>query len=152
MIDSKKIARWVKSPNKPICRNGASPLDVQQLREVCMQAGMSSSLFYMRTNYIGFDQWEMLGFERCIRNFAETVIFADADPETRDTQKETISHLDFPHLCEFLVESGNLSKFYNFMQPQGMSYKTVCKRFRNRNFAQWEIVGVESILQQCKES
>ena len=43
---------------------------------------------------------------------------------------------------------GRREAFWNFMQPLGMSKVTVINRFKKWNFYEWELRGVEAIVEQ----
>ena len=155
-ISVNKIQRWLGAPQKPIARNGASVKELALLRELFKKYGMSDSRFYNRAQYVGFDAWEIMGIDRCINEYVEMVNEEirtgkrQTDENTEPiTLTATMSAQDFRQL---LSERGLLTDFYNYMSLQGMSQKTTAIRIADGNFAEWEMRGVESIYQECKEN
>ena len=107
------------------------------VREQFMNAGMTSYRFYNRCLCAGagsgFDEWEVMGVNACIDRFCKE----QGLPFVED--KSTFYDI----ACE-----GRREAFWNFMQPLGMSKVTVINRFKRWNFYEWELRGVEAIVEQ----
>jgi hypothetical protein len=145
MIKKEKIQKWIANPKTPIRRNGATQEEVAKLKLLLERAGMGVSMFYNRTTYVGFDQWEMNGITRCMEEYVEMV---NDDANGGGENKEPLilrmkSPQDFRQM---LLERNLWCDFTNYMQLLGMSPKTTKSRFYENSFAPWEMQGVESMM------
>lgn len=151
MISIKKAERWMRTPHKPICRNGATTDDTSLLLAKCQELGMKRSTFYNRANYIGFNQWEMFGIENCLRAYINNYNRSCKGNDNMQTIELPSSNtrLNLISLRYALGNAHRLKDFYRYMDSLGMSYKTTLNRFRSLNFSEWELLGFYSITISC---
>lgn len=91
--------------------------------------GMTKSTAYNRFFRDGFKPWEVMGVEKCIQAYCEE----NSIPVPDDVRT-------------FFQTCGRKESFKLFMDRHGMSRPTVSKRFSEWSFKEWELEGVEKLL------
>ena len=130
----------LKEPKKPMNREYELTTEERfAFREVMTKAGMGASVLYQRMQYIGFDEWELMGIERCVDTFAVIKRQVDASLVKPDSLSD---------VWQWLVEHGLHTEFTKYMGLMGMSRNTVAKRFTSMDFKPWELMGIEYLLHQ----
>lgn len=131
------IQSILNDPRKPFGRECDLTADERiAIREVMTENGMGMNTLYQRMMYIGFDEWEVKGVERCVDEF-----------ETGGLEKPK----DLANLWSWLVENGLHPKFVKYMSVMGMSRHPVGRRFAEMNFKPWELEGFERMLRKSGE-
>ena len=137
------------NPKTPIRRNGATVEEVSKLKLLFERAGMTSSVFYNRTTYVGFDTWEVDGINRCMEQYVQMVNDEAKGKETEEGEQPEplrIGNMSPQDFRQALLDRGLWCDFTNYMQLHGMSTKTTLKRFYENSFAEWEMKGVERMM------
>lgn len=93
--------------------------------------GMSSSTAYPKIRKNRMKRWEVVGIAGCVKAFM---------PEYDGK------------LCDFYEGISCKGKFLSFMSEMGMSDRTARDRFREFDFTEVEIKGMEKIFQEYKKT
>lgn len=124
-------------PGKNTLISELSEEERKKVYEVFGSHGMTTSRIYLRifrTGYgSGFSEWEIRGINRIVRDYAE------------EYGMDISSMSDFS--CFYEKIEGK-QKFWDYMNRLGMGKNSAIYRFKNWNFQDWELVGVESIIDE----
>lgn len=96
--------------------------------------GMKRGTSYNRFFRDGFSRWEIMGIEGAVREYCDK------------------SEIPFPgNLPDFFRNCEAKEAFKAYMGVLGMSHVTVRKRFNLWSFKEWEIMGVERLIDMLLE-
>ncbi len=133
MIDEK-----VKRCGDRLSRHDLSPDHKKLLWRVMERHEASPGFSYSRFFQVGFRQWELLGVDRVVKDFA--------DKHGIDSRMRAL-HLFYDALGSHCLKL----EFIAYANSLGMSRSTAYKRFgklRGQNFREYERVGIFAIIQE----
>lgn len=107
--------------------------DKELIYSIMEKNGMCRSTAYNRFFRDGFKEWELLGVNKAIYQFAHQKQMGSSvlnNPKTF-----------FPNL-------GNKSDFKSFMNSLGMGLNSVSSHFTDWSFKKWEEAGVRQIIER----
>lgn len=151
MNNKNKIQKWLANAKTPIARMGATQDDITRLQNILSSKGMSQSKFYHRFNYIGFDEWEMVGIENCIESFLTAINERRSEENNRHPDETPVPLLTYitgrsiEEWWETFNKEGIAWRFCTYMEQFGMNRKTTRDRFESNRFSPWEIEGMQSV-------
>ena len=109
----------------------------KRLEDLFVGYGMTKSTFYNRfyRDKVGnrFDLWELRGVVDCIREFEEL---------------HNIEETPYESLRYFYASLPMKTFFWPYMSSLGMGINSIITRFKSWKFKQWELIGVNRILEQ----
>lgn len=109
-----------------------SELNKSELLKFCVFTENYGGSFYTvqrRIRQNAFNLWEKAGIIELIRRYAPDYV---GEP------------------CDFWRTLSNKAPFTRFMEERGMCRSTVRIRFSEFNFKEWELMGIENLIEEFK--
>lgn len=159
---TKNLIEKINHPNTFLDTEDLTADEKKRMFAFFEQKGFTTSTFYLRFFRKGFSKWELLGIEKCKKQFLVLPDVAEALLEYMDEGDEqftpndkgyyyTLAQSDEPGVFYSCLKKvkGLCNKFKDFMDERGMCYSTVIMRFTfDNDWRPWEKEGIETILKQ----
>jgi hypothetical protein len=160
---TKELVEKILHPKAFFDTGDLSPDEKKRILTVLEKVGFTMPTFYLRFFQKGFSEWEILGVDKCKKQFLELPDVAQSLSEYVDEENSTsvpgdkgyfyvLAHSDTPgvfYFCLKKVNKGLCNKFMDFMNERGMCPATTIKRFStDDSWKPWEKAGMADILKQ----
>ncbi len=160
---TKELVEKILHPNTFFNTEDVSVDEKKRMLANLSGLGFTASTFYLRFFQKGFSEWEILGIDKCKRQFLELPDVAQllsdyVDEEDTQAMKGdkgyfyVLAQSDEPGMfysCLKKANKGLCNKFIAYMNERGMSGGTTIKRFTTENdWKPWEKQGIADVLQQ----
>lgn len=155
---NKDIFNILLIPHKHFKSNDLTADQKKLLYSIMMKHGASYSFGYDRFFKEGFEKWEMLGINTIKKNFLQLhdKEIANAIPEDssdNDRGYAAVLELNADTKGGFWKTLSQVyalkSVFREYMFKLGMlSGVTIMKRFKNDDWKEWELIGINKIIEE----
>ena len=108
-----------------------TPEEKSQMIALLVQKGCTQSTAYVRLFRDGFNEWQLVGIRRLLREYCDSRGLEYPDELTRHFYRSLPSRTDFK----------------DYMQSKGMCRGTAKQRFSSINFKEWELEGINQIFE-----
>ena len=149
-------------PHKHLKSNDLSPEEKKMIYALMMKHGASYSFGYDRFFKEGFDKWEMIGIDAIKKDFLKLhcAEIANAVPDYSSDDNRVyaaVMELESDRKGGFWRILGQVralkSSFNDYMASLGMMSRiTIYKRFTNDDWKEWEVIGINKILEEFKNA
>ena len=149
-------------PHKHLKSTDLTSDEKKMIYALMMKHGASYSFGYDRFFKEGFDKWEMIGIDAIKKNFlklhdAEIASAVPDDGTEGDRGYAAVLALEAQDKGGFWKILGQVrslkSTFSDYMIDMGMMSRiTISKRFTNDDWKEWELIGVNKILEEFKNA
>ncbi len=160
---TKELVEKILHPNTFFDTGDLSADEKKRILAVLEKVGFTTSTFYLRFFQKGFSEWEILGVEKCKKQFLQLPEVAkllsdyvdDEDAASLPGDKGyyyILAQSDKPgefYACLKKANKGLCNKFMDYMSERGMCPATTIKRFStDDSWKPWEKTGMADILEQ----
>ena len=160
---TKELVEKILHPNNFFDTGDLSADEKKRILATLEKLGFTTSTFYLRFFQKGFSEWEILGVDKCKKQFLQLPDVAQSLSEYIDEEDSAsmpgdkgyfyvLAHSDKPgvfYSCLKKANKGLCNKFMDFMNERGMCPATTIKRFStDDSWKPWEKIGMADILEQ----
>lgn len=150
------IIEKITKPKSHLECSDLTPSQKKLLYEVVASYGAVPGFSYNRFFKEGFREWELLGIERVKRDFLKThydEIYspAEVDADILPSPDELVTGKGIFYRA-LGMKQGMKTAFADYMNELGMGRNAVLQKFTADDWAEWERIGMTTVMQEFEHA